>query len=88
MGLTKTLPNALSFEVINTEALRELIREELFPREMVSPKTAEKLFDCSRDFLEAMVKEGRIQKYWVPGNPRMIRYKVSEIEKLFKPVRI
>ena len=79
------MSHEITYYELTPELLDKMIREAARPEEYLNPTTASKRFDCSPDFLATLVKEKTITKYEVPGHSKSTRYKLSELEKAFKP---
>lgn len=83
--------NVSSFPVteyclIKTSDIKTLLQEAANAPEFVTEKTAQRLFDCSRDFLKALEEEGRVTPVYVSGHPKSKRWPLKQLQSCFQPL--
>ena len=61
-----------------------LIRLASKPEEYLTPELVMERYNLSKDFLRSLVTDKKLKKYTIPDHPKVTRYKLSEIENLFK----
>jgi len=81
---TQIREQSVTYFVISPEDLQGLIEKASDKEVLISHATAHKKYELSKEFLNDLANSGRINKYHVPGHPRVVRYSVKEIENLFK----
>lgn len=73
----------MSLEIIDIKSLDAIIDRKLAQAEYLSPEQVHSRFGLSRDFLDTLEKEGKIRARTIDGHPRIVRYRIDEIEKVF-----
>lgn len=53
--------------------------------DMVSCTRAAEMFDVSPDYIKSLADSGKLKRYAIPDS-RIVRYKVSDLQNLFKPI--
>lgn len=71
---------------ISPQDFDDLLRRASERPDMVSAGTACKMFDISGSTLDQLVREGRVTRYVVPGHPKTVRYRVTDLINIFKPL--
>lgn len=78
--------SAVSYIALSLADMNDLLRRAAERPEMVSARTAAQMFDMTFMTIDSMVKEKRLTRYVVPGHSKLVRYKVTELANLFKPL--